>query len=72
MLPDMYPKAYRWVDEMDQIATFLGDDRPEAEIWRGLAALYQSLAEDRAGPGDQIAALDQFLEHPPGADRSTS
>lgn len=72
MLPDMYPKAYRWVDEMDQIATFLGDDRPEAEIWRGLAALYQSLAEDRAGSGDQIAALDQFLERPPGADRATS
>lgn len=65
MLPDMYPKAYRWVDEMDQIATFLGDDRPEAQIWRGLSALYESLAKDQDGPGDQIAALNRFLKGAP-------
>ena len=59
-LPDMYRKAYRWVDEMRQIAEFLGD-RPEAHIWRGLADLYQRLADDHAGEGSEIAALDRFL-----------
>ena len=62
LLPDMYPKAWRWVDEMRQIADFLGPDRPEAEIWQGLAAFYQALADDRDGDADQIAALGRFLD----------
>ena len=61
VLPDMYPKAYRWVDEMNQIAAFLGPDRPENQIWQGLAGLYQALADDRAGAESEIAALDSFL-----------
>lgn len=65
-LPDMYPKAYRWVDEMDQIAAFLGPDRPEAQIWQGLAGLYQALADDRAGAGTRIGALDVFLSRGDG------
>lgn len=60
-LPDMYPKAYRWVDEMDQIAAFLGPDRPEAQIWQGLAGLYQALADDPTDEDSQIAALERFL-----------
>lgn len=27
-IPDMYPKAYRWVAETDEIASFLGADSP--------------------------------------------
>ncbi|MFI4997757.1 MAG: DUF1932 domain-containing protein, partial [Hyphomicrobiales bacterium] len=39
-LPDMYPKTYRWVAEMEEIATFLGDDKAVAMVFAGLARLY--------------------------------
>ena len=35
---DMYPKAYRWVAETDEIASFLGSDSPAAEIFAGMGA----------------------------------
>lgn len=60
-LPDMFPKAYRWVNEMEQIADFLGSDRPESQIWQGLAGLYQKIADDRQGDAAQIATLQEFL-----------
>lgn len=60
-LPDMYPKAYRWVNEMEQIADFLGPERPESQIWQGLAGLYQRLADDRDRDGAQAALLQDFL-----------
>lgn len=60
-LPDMYPKAYRWVSEMEEITDFLGPDRPESQIWQGLAGLYQMLADDRQGDAAQIARLQAFL-----------
>lgn len=60
-MPDMYPKAYRWVDEMREISRFLGEDRPEAQIWQSLAELYQRLADDHAGSRSEIAVLDRFL-----------
>ncbi len=37
-IPDMYPKAYRWVAETDEIASFLGSDSPAAEIFAGMGA----------------------------------
>lgn len=60
-LPDMYPKAYRWVEEMQQIAEFLGPDCPESGIWRGLAGLYDNLAGDRAGDRNMFAEIERFL-----------
>lgn len=59
--PDMYGKAYRWVDEMESISAFVGGDRPENVIWQGLAQLYSRLAIDHDGPRDEIAAMDRFL-----------
>ncbi|AUH65853.1 NAD(P)-dependent oxidoreductase [Paracoccus zhejiangensis] len=56
-LPDMFPKAYRWVNEMEQIADFLGPDRPESQVWQGLAGLYQRIAEDRQGEAEHIGQL---------------
>ncbi|MGO7601713.1 DUF1932 domain-containing protein, partial [Rhizobium ruizarguesonis] len=32
-IPDMYPKAYRWVAEMQEIADFLVEDDPAATIF---------------------------------------
>lgn len=60
-LPDMYSKAYRWVAEMEEIAGFLGSDSAEAGIWRNIADLYRRLAEDNAGPRDEIAAMEAFI-----------
>jgi len=60
-LPDMYQKAYRWVDEMRFIAEFVGATFPEAGIFDGAAGLYQRLAENVAGAGKERTSLDVFL-----------
>jgi hypothetical protein len=56
----MFPKAYRFVDEMEEIASFMG--RPaEQGMYEGIALLYQRLAADLAGPRQEIAALAEFF-----------
>lgn len=59
-VPDMFSKAYRWVAEMEEVADFVGP-RPEAEIFRGIAGLYERLAEDFEGPRDETGALARFF-----------
>ena len=61
-VPDMFPKAYRWVAEMEEIAAFLGEDRPESQIYQGIAGLYQRIAEDHAGVGAETDTLRTFVE----------
>lgn len=48
-MPDMLPKAYRWIAEMREIAAFLGPDDPAAMMFEGAARVYERLAADRAG-----------------------
>ena len=60
-VPGMYPKAYRWVAEMQEIAAFAGEDAATQEIYGGIAALYERLARDQAGPQRETGALDDFL-----------
>ncbi|MGI4946175.1 MAG: DUF1932 domain-containing protein [Janthinobacterium lividum] len=60
-VPGMYPKAYRWVAEMQEIAAFAGEDAGVKQIYTGMAALYQDLAADQAGSRHSISALDAFL-----------
>jgi 3-hydroxyisobutyrate dehydrogenase-like beta-hydroxyacid dehydrogenase len=60
-VPDMYPKAYRWVAEMQEIAAFAGEDTATRDIYAAIAALYDRLAQDAAGPKQEIGALDTFL-----------
>ncbi|MGV1756245.1 DUF1932 domain-containing protein [Rhizobium sp. A22-96] len=57
-IPDMYPKAYRWVAEMEEISEFLGEDDPASLIFRGMAGLYRKMAEDREGGGVLAEQLD--------------
>jgi L-threonate 2-dehydrogenase len=58
-VPKMYPKAYRWVAEMEEIADFLGATNPGAgEMFRGAAKIYDRIATDKG----EIALLDAFLE----------
>jgi 3-hydroxyisobutyrate dehydrogenase-like beta-hydroxyacid dehydrogenase len=60
-IPDMYPKAYRWVAEMREIAAFLGEDKAAAMIFEGAAQLYDRLATDIANEGKERGTLDGFF-----------
>jgi len=60
-VPKMYPKAYRWVAEMQEIAAYLEGDPAGSEIYRGAAHLYERLAADHAAKGPEIAALEAFV-----------
>lgn len=62
-VPDMFPKAYRFVAEFDEVAEFVAG-RPEQEMFRGIARLYEALAADIAGPGEEKAALAWFYAPP--------
>jgi len=59
-LPDMIPKAYRWVAEMREISGFLGPDHPAALIYEGLARLFDHIADDAKGVGADAALLKAF------------
>jgi L-threonate 2-dehydrogenase len=60
-IPDMYPKAYRWAPEMEEIAEFLGDDPAARLIFQGMAALCRRLAADQSGEQAEIRSLDAFI-----------
>jgi putative dehydrogenase len=62
--PAMFPKAYRWVAEMEQIAEYLGGSGNGSEIYDGAARLYEHIARDWTERGDacaSAAALREFL-----------
>lgn len=61
-IPDMFPKAYRWVAEMEEISEFLGPDDPAALIFKGMAGVFQRIADDRNGSHELIAALGAMLD----------
>jgi 3-hydroxyisobutyrate dehydrogenase-like beta-hydroxyacid dehydrogenase len=63
-VPDMFPKAYRWVAEFEEIAAFVGD-RPEREIFAAVARLYEALAADTAESRREIGALADFFNPVP-------
>jgi 3-hydroxyisobutyrate dehydrogenase-like beta-hydroxyacid dehydrogenase len=60
-IPGMFPKAYRWVAEMEEIADFAGEDAATRQIYLGIAALYERLARDLDGDAVEIAALRDFV-----------
>ncbi|OCI95743.1 6-phosphogluconate dehydrogenase [Rhizobium sp. AC27/96] len=63
-IPDMYPKAYRWVAEMEEISEFLGKDDPASLIFKGMAGLYRKMAEDQEGGGvlaEQLNGLNKGI-----------
>lgn len=62
-VPRMYPKAYRWVAEMEEIAHFLDGAGDAADIYRAMARLYDGLADIAQAPrrdGDDIDRLTRF------------
>jgi len=61
-IPAMFPKAYRWVAEMSEIAAFARPaDDPAAAIFEGASRLYERLARDLAGEGIEKRVLEGFL-----------
>jgi 3-hydroxyisobutyrate dehydrogenase-like beta-hydroxyacid dehydrogenase len=62
-VPDMFPKAYRWVAEMEEIARFVGACA-EAKTFQGIAGLYARLAADLDGARQETDALAAFFARP--------
>jgi len=64
-IPGMYDKAYRWVGEMQEISDFLDANAPSAEMYRGIARLYDFLAaaeaDDQPADDNAIKTLDRVL-----------
>jgi hypothetical protein len=64
LVPSMFPKAYRWVAEMEQIAEFLGGAAHGGAVYEGAARLYESIAQEweRSGEGSaMLAAVNSFV-----------
>jgi L-threonate 2-dehydrogenase len=63
-VPSMYPKAYRWVAEMEEIAAFSRDDAPTRALYESLAAFYEEIASLYAGrnaSSDPFSSLSEFV-----------
>jgi hypothetical protein len=62
----MYPKAYRWVAEMEEIGHFLQDGTPSGDMFEAIARLYQDIADGARAPsdGDAVALLSEFFVKP--------
>jgi len=64
-VPRMYPKAYRWVAEMQEIRHFLGEGSPAGDMFDAVARLYEDIAADAREPDEAngpIAPLARFYE----------
>ncbi|WP_375463413.1 DUF1932 domain-containing protein [uncultured Methylobacterium sp.] len=59
-LPDMVPKAHRWVAEMGEIAGFLAPDAAGGQVFAGAADLYARLSLPEAD--GEVATLRAFAE----------
>ena len=62
--PGIFPKAYRWVAEMEEIGAFLGGGG--AVLYEGAARQFERLADDHAGEQTDQAALLASLRRPDG------
>ena len=62
-VPDMFSKAYRWVAELEEIASFTGREA-ERDMCTGMADLYRRLAQEVHEDGPDIAALRAAFPKP--------
>jgi L-threonate 2-dehydrogenase len=62
-VPRIYPKAYRWVAEMEEIGHFLNDGTPGGDMFASVARLYKDVADVARAPaaGDAVAQLQAFF-----------
>ena len=59
-MPKMPDKAYRWVAEMEEISSFVGEDPATAQFYRGAAQFYERIAADLEGAQAETNALNAF------------
>jgi len=60
-VPDMYPKAYRWVAEMKEIAEFLGPDDPGHALFTAMAAVFERIAADESDGKTLSSTMNHVL-----------
>jgi putative dehydrogenase len=60
-VPAMYSKSYRWVAELNEIASFIGDEHPEHDMLTAAARLYERIAQDYEGEKKETGSLDDFV-----------
>jgi 3-hydroxyisobutyrate dehydrogenase-like beta-hydroxyacid dehydrogenase len=63
-VPGMYPKAYRWVAEMEEISAFAGEDLAAGAFFAAAAQFYERMAADVDGERRETAALTLFCHKP--------
>ena len=63
-VPAVFPKAYRFVGEMEEISAFLksGGDAGASTIYAGMAKLYEQVAADVSGSRANADALTKLLK----------
>ncbi|THH14798.1 hypothetical protein EW146_g5575 [Bondarzewia mesenterica] len=59
-IPDMLPKAYRWIDEMDEISEFVGG--PMADVHKGMANVFARVRDSIAGDEEDMKVLEKFAK----------
>ena len=60
-IPDMLPKAYRWVEEMRQISGFVSGQPGADELYRGASDLFAYIAADLRADGAAAERLTAFF-----------
>jgi 3-hydroxyisobutyrate dehydrogenase-like beta-hydroxyacid dehydrogenase len=58
----MYPKAYRWVAEMEEVAGFAGEIEASKHIYDAIAEFYEHIARDFDSGQHDVGALKTFIE----------
>src|SRR5215469_4456550 len=63
-MPRMFPKAYRWVAEMEEISKFLAADPGASQMLAGAARLYEQIADDFAARDKDgaVTLIENFLK----------
>lgn len=62
-IPDMFPKAARWVAEMEEISYFLDSETPQGRMFQNISDLYVDLADDQGTAS--IEVLARFFDQAP-------
>jgi 3-hydroxyisobutyrate dehydrogenase-like beta-hydroxyacid dehydrogenase len=57
----MYPKAYRWVAEMEEVSGFGGDNPPTRDMYAAIAQFYDHIARDLENSHTDVDAIKAFL-----------
>jgi L-threonate 2-dehydrogenase len=60
-LTNMYPKAYRWVAEMEEVSDFAGENAAAKDMYAAIARFYEHLAQDFDADQKDVAALKEFV-----------